>query len=106
MRSCRTNTKTRRLLMSSVAEQTVAILKEIGADYVKSQYKKGLVRCVDCRHRSELVPNRNMAGYSAHDKYCPVPINGESLRNAMRSDQAIRTWRRCPNFEWDGKEAK
>lgn len=67
--------------------------------------KKGFVRCCDCIHRHEIVENRGSLGSNPRDKYCPVPANGQTLLNGMRSDQALRAWRKCPSFEWDhGKE--
>lgn len=59
------------------------------------------VRCCDCRHRHKLIPKRGRFNRNGRDKYCAVNINGVVLLNAMRNDQALRAWRKCPNFEWD-----
>lgn len=57
------------------------------------------VRCIDCKHSQHLLLNRNWMGASPRDKYCPVPINGVTLLNGMKTDQALHAWRICPYFE-------
>lgn len=68
------------------------------------QGRESLVRCCDCIHRHELISNRNALGKSKTDKFCPLPSNGVTLLNGMRSKQSLRAWRKCPSFEWDGEK--
>jgi len=60
----------------------------------------GKVRCVDCDFVDGLKPNHNgFTGKSDTDKYCDKPTNGQTLLNAMRNNQAIRSWRFCEAYK-------
>lgn len=62
------------------------------------------VRCCDCQNQDKIMPNHSRLGPSQHNKFCPVPVNGEVLVNGMNNDQALRAWRRCECFVWNGEK--
>lgn len=67
----------------------------------KNKQRKDLVRCCDCINQDKILLNQ---GVTQRDKYCPVPINGQLLLNGMRNDQALKAWRMCDNFKWNGEK--